>query len=132
MNKPQIGVAIIVEDYDDKILMLKRKGSLGENTWGFPGGKLEMFETIEDCAIRELKEETNLDIVDLKFDRITNDIFIDENLHFVTIFIKGLVKSYDAKIMETDKCSEIKWFNWNKLPKKLFLPVKNYIKGNDF
>jgi len=126
--KPQVGVAIIVEK-DGKVLMLKRIGSHGENTWGFPGGKLEMFESIENCAIRELKEETNLDIVKLSFDRITNDLFIDNNLHFVTIFMKGVVESYEnIKIMEKNKCNGIGWFSWDKLPNKLFLPVINYIK----
>ena len=50
-------------DYDekDKILIGMRTGSHGANTIALPGGHLEMFETFEDCAMREIKEECNLD-----------------------------------------------------------------------
>ncbi len=127
-DRPHIGVGIIIEDYDDKVLLMKRKGAHSETTWGFPGGKLDKFETIEDCAIRETKEETGLNITNIQIDKFTNDMFIEENLHYITIFVKCDTKSYNAKIMEPEKCTDIGWFRWNNLPENLFLPIKNYIK----
>ncbi len=53
---PASAVAIIK---NNKILMLKRKDN---GMWTLPGGTMEMEESISDCAIRELKEETNLNI----------------------------------------------------------------------
>jgi len=108
---------------------MKRKGAHGEGTWCFPGGKLDKFESIEDCAIRETKEETNLDIYNIKVDKFTNDMFIRENLHYVTIFVKCNSKTYDVRIMEGDKCSEIGWFHWSNFPDNLFLPILNYRNG---
>ena len=59
LEKPKVGVAVIVVK-DNQVLMGKRIGSHGENTWAFPGGHLEFGETPEECATRELFEETGL------------------------------------------------------------------------
>lgn len=129
-DRPHVGIGVMVQKCD-KFLLMKRKGAHGEDTWSFPGGKLDKFETIEECAIREVKEETGLDITDLQIDNFTNDMFIDEDLHYITIFVSCSVKSTDiAKIMEPNKCSEIGWFNWGEFPENLFLPIKNYLKKN--
>lgn len=128
-DRPHIGICAIIEDYDGKMLLIKRKGSHGEDTWGFPGGKLDKFETIEDCAIRETKEETGLDIINIEIDRFTNDMFIEEDLHYITIFVRCNAKSYDAKIMEPDKIAELGWFDWKNFPENLFLPIINYLKN---
>lgn len=126
-KRPHVGVGIIIEK-EGKVLLLKRKGDHDPGTWSFPGGKLEFFEDIENCAIRETKEETDLDIFDTKIDRITNDIFEKYQSHYITIYVKAEFKGV-PKIMEPDKCSDMKWFFWDNLPKELFLPTKNYING---
>ena len=65
--------------------MGKRKGSHGEGTWSVPGGHLEFGETIENCAKREVYEETGLVITDVTVAGITNDIFSEEETHYITI-----------------------------------------------
>lgn len=125
-NRPHPGVCVIIEN-GGEVLLMKRTGAHEPGTWCFPGGKLDMFENIEDCAVREVKEETNLDIYDVQFDKITNDKFYNENLHYITIFVTCKWKGI-PKIMEENKCTEMGWFNWSKLPDNLFLPVKNYLK----
>lgn len=57
------GVGLLVFNSEDKILMQLRTDY---NLWGFPGGSMELGESFEDVAIRELKEETNLEIDELK------------------------------------------------------------------
>ena len=127
-NRPHVGVAVIIED-DNKVLLMRRKGAHEEGTWCFPGGKLDFFEKITDCAIRETKEEVGLTITNLRIDnKFTNDMFIREDLHYITFFVRCNAISYDAKIMQPDKCTEIGWFYWDKLPNNLFLPIINYIK----
>ena len=54
--RPAAAVAIID---DDKILMLKR---MDNGKWTMPGGTMELDESLIDCAIREVKEETGLDV----------------------------------------------------------------------
>ena len=128
MNNPRVGVATVIKN-SNKVLLGLRKGELGTNTWAPPGGKLDMLEEIKDCAIRELKEETNLTTTDdsLKLIGVTNDIF-NNDIHYITIYY--MVESYfgKLKVMEPDKCEEWKWFDHKNLPDNLFLPFKNLIK----
>ena len=68
--------AILIEQ--DKILLVEQQvGSKGNRNWSLPGGTLEQGETLEQCVIREVKEETGLDVVIKKLlyicDRIDND-----------------------------------------------------------
>lgn len=60
MNK---GVSAIIKD-NNKILILKRAGDVefSPNTWDFPGGKVLENETLLQALLREVKEETNLEI----------------------------------------------------------------------
>lgn len=50
----------------DKLLMILKKRGLGEGYWNAPGGHIELEETSAEAAIRETKEETGLDISDVK------------------------------------------------------------------
>jgi 8-oxo-dGTP diphosphatase len=83
---PKVGVAVIVIK-DSKILLGRRVNSHGSGTWQFPGGHLEFEESIEDCAKRELFEETNLKIRNIRFGPYTNDIFNEEQKHYITLFV---------------------------------------------
>jgi len=57
------GARIIIENEQGQILMIRRKDN---GNWGLPAGGLEENETIRECIIREVKEETGLDILGLK------------------------------------------------------------------
>ena len=68
-----------------KFLMGKRLNTHGDNTWSIPGGHIEFGETFEDTAKREVKEETDLEIDNIRFGAVTNDYFLKENRHYITI-----------------------------------------------
>jgi len=85
-KKPKVGVGVIVIK-DNKVLLGKRKGSHGEGSWCFPGGHLEFNESLENCAKRETLEETGIEIKNIRFETITNEIFKDEGTHYITIFM---------------------------------------------
>ena len=122
MNNPNVGVGIAVFVFKDgKFLMQKRQGSHGEGSWSVPGGHLEFGESFENTARREVKEETNLDITNVRFGAVTNDHFIDENKHYVTIWMLSDWESGELKNMEPEKCSAQQWHTFDDLPEPLFL-----------
>ena len=129
MNNPRVGIATIIINSENKILLGLRKSELGTNTWAPPGGKLELGEELKDCAIRELKEEANLTTTtnNLKLIGVTNDIF-DSETHYITIYYEVDNYSGELKVMEPDKCEKWEWFESNNLPSNLFLPFQNIIK----
>lgn len=54
---PRVGVDAVVYDDDGKILFIRRSD---DECWGFPGGGLEVWESPQECAVREASEETGL------------------------------------------------------------------------
>ena len=101
MERPKVGIGVFVIK-DNKILMGKRKNTLGKGAWCLPGGHLEFFETFEECAKRESFEEAGIDITNIIFCTITNDMFKKEKKHYVTIFLKSTIQSGIPKTMEPD------------------------------
>ncbi len=127
----KVGLGIMIKD-GNKILLGHRSknkkdtGGIHEpDTWTIPGGKQEYNETVLEGAVREVKEETNLDVSDLEIFSVSDDIASDR--HFVTIHI--IANKYDGelKVMEPTKEDEWKWFDLNNLPDNLYSPTKHFI-----
>ena len=126
--RPSVGIGVFIRK-DGKILMGKRKGSFGGGTWALPGGHLEMGETLEDCVVREISEETGLEIQNIKFITAQNNIFDDgKPRHFVTLLFSSDWKSGEPKNLEPDKCERWEWFTWGDFPEPLFIPTRDFIK----
>jgi len=56
---------VITHEAEPRVLLIKRGGEPFKDCWAIPGGFMEMNETTEQCAVRELKEETSIVISDL-------------------------------------------------------------------
>ena len=125
-----IGINPIILDEDGKILLGLRKNCYGAVTWGLPGGKLQMFETFEETAVREIKEETNLDVMveDIDVINLANSFDLNSETHFIQIGV--LVKKYEGllKVMEPEKCEELRFFDLDNLPEHLFASTKMNIE----
>jgi len=123
---PQVGVGVIVRK-GCSVLLGRRKGGHGRDSWSFPGGHLEFGEKIEDCATREVREETGALISVLRRGPFTNDIFSEERMHFITLFVVADYVSGDIEAREPEKCERWEWFDWKDLPRPLFLPIQNLL-----
>ncbi|KAL2808764.1 NUDIX hydrolase domain-like protein [Aspergillus granulosus] len=138
----RVGVAVFALNSKNEFVVGQRKGSHGAGTWALPGGHLEFNESFEKCAIREVKEETGLDISDVQFLTATNDVMHDDKKHYVTIFVNARVRDGQVpRILEPNKCAEWRWISWEELKgdhakfveaqkegreaegKKLFIPI---------
>jgi len=130
-QNPRIGVGVIISR-NNKVLLLKRLNVHGAGTWSTPGGHLEFGETPEECATREAKEETDLVIDNVTFKAITNDVFIAENKHYITIWMQCVCQSGEPFVTAPYESSEIGWFDWDKLPQPLFLPLQHLLNGDGY
>jgi len=126
VNAPRVGVGVLVW-HDRKVLLGRRRGAHGAESWSFPGGHLEFGETWEACAVREVREETGLELAAISFAAVTNDVFSEEGKHYITLFMQGHARSNAAVLREPDKCEGWAWFDWSALPSPLFLPIRNLL-----
>lgn len=123
---PKVGVGVIVMR-DGKILIGKRKGAHGEGAWAFPGGHLHFGENWEECARREVEEETSLVIKDISVAYVTNDVFHGEEKHYITVFMKANHISGEPENREPNRCEGWEWHAWDALPTPHFIPFENLL-----
>jgi 8-oxo-dGTP diphosphatase len=100
---PTIRVSVIVITDDNRILLVRhRKGN--RQYWVLPGGRLEYGETFQECAIRELQEETGLDVAVDKLIFLSEAIAPDRSRHIVNVYltahvIGGVMKVGDEPVL---------------------------------
>ncbi|MCC6549350.1 MAG: (deoxy)nucleoside triphosphate pyrophosphohydrolase [Ignavibacteriaceae bacterium] len=100
-------VACAIIEHNGKILLARRKeGMKLGHKWEFPGGKLEKGETVEQCIVREIKEELNLDISVL--------YRMKENYHsyeYAGIHLFPCICLLSGGELELRDHSEVRWIN---------------------
>ena len=111
---------------DGSLLLGLRKGVFGDGTWGLVGGHLEPGEGMMEGAARELAEETGLKALKLSFTNLVNDR--SGAKHYIQVGFEVDEYSGEPKILEPDRCSELKFFALNNLTKNIFPPHQNQIK----
>ena len=127
-QRPGVGVAVLITRGDAVLLML-RQNAHGAGSWAPPGGHVEFGESLEECAIRETKEETNLDVADVRFRAITNDVFEADGKHYITIWMEAAAAAGEPVMNAAEEMSALGWFAWDVLPQPLFLPFQHLLDG---
>lgn len=124
--RPRVGVGVLVEQ-EGKVLLGLRKGSHGAFTWGAPGGHLEFAEGVEECAKRELLEETGLRAVSCTLGPWVENVMENGKKHYITLFV--IVNQFEGEIqlLEPNKCEGWQWFSWNELPQPLFSSLASFV-----
>ena len=130
-QEPKVGTATIITR-DNKVLLMKRRGPHGNGTWSPPGGHLDFGESPEQCAAREAKEEVGVDVENLQFRAVTNDVFKDSDRHYITLWLEAGFFNGEPSIIAEKEVEEIGWFAWDALPQPLFLPLDNYVSKRNY
>lgn len=112
---------------DDQLLLVNHAGLNDGDFWCPPGGGLQFGETLEDCLIREYKEETELNIAVGELMFLCE--FISNPLHAIEVFFKvtpikleNLLKGIDPELGDHQIIQEVKFMSWteiNRLPNKV-------------
>lgn len=122
-EKPLVGLGVIVENAEGKILIGKRKGSHAAK-YSIPGGGLELGEAFEQGGSRELLEESGLivPVRALAVIAITNNLrtYEEEGFHSVSVVLHTREFEGKPEIKEPHKCEEWLWADPRNLPQPHF------------
>ncbi|PIM98789.1 NAD(+) diphosphatase [Handroanthus impetiginosus] len=127
--KPEVGVGVFLLK-GKKVLLGRRRTTVGRGTFALPGGHLEFGESFEECAAREVKEETGLDITGTEIVTVTNNVYLEPKpLQMIAVLMRAkLANPNQTPInLEPEKCDGWDWYDWNDLPKPLFGPLETAI-----
>lgn len=102
------------------ILLVERGLEPYKGCWALPGGFLQMDETIEECAKRELAEETNVQDVYLQQFQVFSGVKRDPRERVLTVAFFALVRKSDYEVIAGDDASDASWFLLSELPPLAF------------
>jgi len=100
-------VAAIIEFPNNKILLVKRKTVVFKGYWALPGGRVDAGETVEQAVVREVKEETGLDVKIVRKIGEYHESGVQDGIEydyypacFLVKPIKGIIRRQEAEIKE--------------------------------
>ncbi len=112
-DTPLLTVDIIIETGDGIILIKRKNPPYG---WAIPGGFVDIGETVEQAARREAREETNLDLVDLRQFHVYSEPSRDPRGHAVSVVFTARGKGYPKA---ADDAEDIAVYRIDDLPKQI-------------
>ena len=109
----------LMPDGGRRLLLIQRAGDPYKGMWAFPGGFMNMDETLEQCARRELKEETGLE-VEGEFVEVKSFSTVDRDPRGRTITVAFLVTVPVSEVRGGDDAAKACWFPLDALPPLAF------------
>ena len=113
-QKPRLTAAVLVM-HEGKFLLAERNKENYNGYWIIPGGGVEFGETIQDAALREIKQETNLDVNIIKLLSHKEIINVLGNYHSVVFYYLATPKHLDIEAQ--DDVSKAKFFSIDEIKK---------------
>lgn len=103
-----------------KILLIQRAREPFQGRWALPGGFLELDETLEQAARRELNEETSLKLEALSRVGIYDAVHRDPRERVITVAFMAEVNVAEHNAVANDDASDARWFDLDQLPELAF------------
>jgi len=112
----------VLSKINDKwhLLLIERKDNPYAGCWALPGGFMNIDETLEQCAARELEEETGLKNVTLEQVHAFSDLDRDPRGRTISVLFYGIVSGDHEKILAGDDAASCRWFPLDNLPPMAF------------
>jgi len=111
--KNPIPVVDIIIQNGDKILLIRRRKEPSKSRLAFPGGFVEWGEKVEDAALREVKEETGLDVKIIDLLGVYSDPLRDPRGHLISIVF--VAENVGGELKAGDDAIEVMWFDLEEL-----------------
>ena len=129
ISQPRVGVGVLLTDNHGRVLLTLRKRPPEAGHWSIVGGKVDFLETLEQCAIREAREEVGVEISLRSLLCVTDHCLPGENQHWVSPAYLGQILMGEATNCEPAKTCEVRWFSLNELPSNLTMTARNAIRA---
>lgn len=113
-------VVLLTTEPRPHVLLIRRKNDPFAGHWAFPGGFIEMDETLEQSARRELKEETGLEVKKLLPLGTYGDPGRDPRGRTITIAYVAYVNRKSMNAVAADDAAEVEWFFADRPPELAF------------
>ena len=110
---------VITKENEPKVLLIQRGNEPFKGPWAFPGGFMNMDETTEQCAVRELEEETGLKISEIKQIGAYSKVDRDPRGRTVTVAYLAIIDKPEA-VKGLDDAAKAQWFPISNLPELAF------------
>jgi 8-oxo-dGTP diphosphatase len=126
---PRAGVGVLLVDELGRVLLTLRKLSPEADCWSIVGGKLDFLESLEECAIREAREEVGVEIAIERLLCVTDHRLPAEGQHWIAPAFLGRIVSGEARNCEPCKTRKVRWFPLGELPANLTMTARNAIRA---
>ena len=110
---------VITKEAEPKVLLIKRGDEPFKGCWAFPGGFMNMDETTEQCAIRELEEETGLKVSKVYQIGAYSKVDRDPRERTITVAYLAIIDASMA-VKGQDDAAKAQWFPLSTLPELAF------------
>ena len=110
---------VITREAEPKVLLIQRGGEPFKGCWAFPGGFMNMDETTEECAIRELEEETGLKVTDVHQIGAYSRVDRDPRGRTITVAYLAVIDQL-MEVKGQDDAAKAEWFPLSDLPSLAF------------
>ena len=110
---------VITKEKEPKVLLIQRGHEPFKGCWAFPGGFMNMDETTEQCAVRELEEETGLKVCNIQQIGAYSKVDRDPRGRTVTVAYLAIIDKPEA-VKGLDDAAKAQWFPISALPKLAF------------
>lgn len=110
---------VMTNEPHPKVLLIQRGAEPFKGAWAFPGGFMNMDETTEQCAIRELKEETGLKVATVHQIGAYSKVDRDPRGRTITVAYLAIIDSPE-EVKGQDDAANAEWFPITELPHLAF------------